>query len=225
MECHGSAAERHRRVEASPGDRVHTDLDDVGLIVRSQREPEIFGVLFERHAESMLAFFARRTLDAESAAELVAETFAEAFASRTRFRDQGADGAAWLYGIGRNLLSRYFRNGAVDARARRRLGMPERSVGESDFERIEELIDFEKLGDRIRVAMATLPEAQRDAVTLRVIDGRGYREVAEELGCTETVARARVSRGLRRMASEIEIERDEEPIELETRRWKRRSTT
>ena len=32
------------------------------------------------------------------------EDIAEAFASRTRFRDQGADGAAWLYGIGRNLL-------------------------------------------------------------------------------------------------------------------------
>jgi RNA polymerase sigma-70 factor (ECF subfamily) len=204
---------------------VHTDLDDVGLIVRSRHEPEVFGVLFERHAEPMLAFFARRTLDAESAAELVAETFAEAFASRARFRDQGADGAAWLYGIGRHLLSRYFRTGAVDARARRRLGMPERSVGESDYERIEELIDFEELGDRIRVALAALPEGQRAAVTLRVIEGRTYRDTAEALGCTETVARARVSRGLRRIASDIEAEREGEPIELETRRWKRRSTT
>lgn len=201
------------------------DLDDVGLIVRSQREPEVFGVLFERHAEPMLAFFARRTFDAESAAELVAETFAEAFAARGRFRDRGVDGAAWLYGIGRNLLSRYFRNGAVDARARRRLGMPERTVGESDFERIEELIDLERLGERIRDAMSALPEAQREAVTLRVIDGRSYREAADELGCTETVARARVSRGLRRIASDLEAERGEEPIELESRRWTRRSTT
>ena len=208
-----------------PGDAVHADLDDVGLIVRSQREPEVFGVLFERHAEPMLAFFARRTLDPESAAELVAETFAEAFASRGRFRDQGADGAAWLYGIGRNLLSRYFRNGAVDARARRRFGMPERTVGESDFERIEELIDFAEQGDRIREAMAGLPEGQREAVRLRVIDGRSYRETAEELGTTEIVARARVSRGLRRIASDLESGRDVEPIELESRRWTRRSTT
>ena len=204
---------------------MHADLDDVGLIVRSQREPEAFGVLFERHAETMLAFFARRTLDAESAAELVAETFAEAFASRGRFRDQGTDGAAWLYGIGRNLLSRYFRNGAVDARARRRLGMPERTVGESDFERIEDLIDFAEQGDRIREAMAALPEGQREAVRLRVIDGRSYRETAEELGTTEVVARARVSRGLRRIAGDLDAESHKEPIELETRRWKRRSTT
>jgi hypothetical protein len=35
----------------------------------------------------------------------VAETFAEAFSSRRRFRDEGVDGAGWLYGIGKHLLS------------------------------------------------------------------------------------------------------------------------
>ena len=204
---------------------MSSDLDDVELILRSRHEPELFGVLFERHAEPMLAFFAHRTLDPEAAAELVAETFAEAFSSRARFRDQGVDGAAWLFGIGRNLLSRYFRNGAVEARARRRLGMPERTVGEGDYERIEELIDFEDVGRQVRAALSGLPEDQREAVTLRVIDGRPYREVAEELGCTETTARARVSRSLRRIATRLEAAREETPIELERQRWKRRSTT
>jgi RNA polymerase sigma-70 factor (ECF subfamily) len=200
-------------------------LDDAELILRSSREPELFGVLFERHAEPMLAFFARRTLDAETAAELVAETFAEAFSSRSRFRDQGVDGAGWLYGIGKHLLSRYFRTGAVEARARRRLGMPERTVNDDDYERIEELIDFERVGDVILEALSTLPEEQRRAVRLRVIDGSSYRRVAETLGCTEATARARVSRGLRRIASQIKPTEDDEPIELEQRRWQRRSTT
>ena len=204
---------------------MYEDLDDIGLIVRSRHEPEAFGTLFQRHAEAMLAFFARRTLDAESAAELVAETFAEAFSSRERFRDQGVDGAGWLYGIGRHLLSRYFRSGAVDARARSRLGMPERSVTESDYERIEELIDFEPLGGEIRAALSALSEDQREAVTLRVIDGHSYREVADALGCTEPTARARVSRGLKQIATRIETDGAGAPIELEKQRWKRRSTT
>ena len=204
---------------------MHEDLDDVGLIVRSRHEPELFGVLFERHAEAMLGFFARRTLDAEAAAELVAETFAEAFSARQGFRDQGVDGVGWLYGIGRHLLSRYFRSGAVDARARSRLGMPERSVTEGDYERIEELIDFEPLGGEIRAALSALSEDQREAVTLRVIDGHSYRQVAEELGCTEPTARARVSRGLKQIATRIETDEAGAPIELENRRWNRRSTT
>jgi RNA polymerase sigma-70 factor, ECF subfamily len=52
--------------------------DDVELIVRSWDEPEAFGVVFERHAETLLGYFARRTLDPEAAAELTAETFAQA---------------------------------------------------------------------------------------------------------------------------------------------------
>ena len=143
---------------------VHEGLDDAELILRSSREPELFGLLFERHAEAMLAYFARRTLDAESAAELVAETFAEAFSSRRRFRDEGVDGVGWLYGIGKHLLSRYFRAGAVEARARRRLGMPERTVSDDDYDRIEELIDFERFGEALAEAMSVLPEEQREAV-------------------------------------------------------------
>lgn len=180
------------------------DWDDVELIVRSWDEPEAFGMVFERHAETLLGYFARRTLDPETAAELTAETFAQAFASRKRFRDQGLGAIGWLYGIARHQLGRFFRTGAVDARARRRLGMPEREVSADDYERIEEMIDFEQVGRAIGQAFSTLSEEQREALTLRVIEGRPYREVAAELRCSEATARARVSRGLKRLASLVD---------------------
>ena len=180
------------------------DWDDVELIVRSWDEPEAFGMVFERHAETLLGYFARRTLDPETAAELTAETFAQAFASRKRFRDQGLGAIGWLYGIARHQLGRFFRTGAVDARARRRLGMPEREVSADDYERIEEMIDFEQVGRAIGQAFSTLSEEQREALTLRVIEGRPYREVAAELRCSEETARARVSRGLKRLASLVD---------------------
>ena len=183
---------------------MHDERSDVELIVRSWEEPEAFGAVFERHAEELLGYFARRTLDPEAAADLVAETFAEAFASRRRFRDQGLGGTGWLYGIARHQLSRYFRHGAVDSRARRRLGMPERDLSPQDYDRIEELIDFAAVGKAIAEAFELLTEEQRDALRLRVIEARPYREVAELLGVTEETARARVSRGLRRLASSLD---------------------
>jgi len=103
--------------------------------------------------------------------------------------------------------------------------MPERTVNDDDYDRIEELIDFERVGEALVEAMNTVPEEQREALRLRVIDGRSYAEVAAELGCTEPTARMRVSRGLRRIASLIETDGSDEPIELERRRWQRRSTT
>ena len=185
--------------------------DDVELIVRSWDEPEAFGVVFERHAETLLGYFARRTLDPEAAAELTAETFAQAFASRRRFRDHGLGAIGWLYGIARHQLGRFHRNGAVDARARRRLGMPEREVSPEDYERIEEMIDFEQIGRAIAQAFSVLSEEQREALTLRVIEGRPYREVAESLRCSEETARARVSRGLKRLGRLIDVPVGTEP--------------
>ena len=169
---------------------------DTQLLIASRTEPEAFTELYRRHAEDLLRYFARRTLDPETAAELTAETFAEAFASRATYRDQGVNGVAWLYGIARHRLGRFFRSGRVDAAARRKLGMPERDLPSEDYERIEDLIDFAP----IREALETLSPDQREAMRLRVIDGLGYAEVAELLKCTEQNARQRVSRGLKKLA-------------------------
>lgn len=184
---------------------MYEDLSDAEVLRVSRDEPEAFGAFYERHAEAILRYFARRTLDPEAAAELTAETFAEAFASRRRYRDQGRGGLVWLYGIGRHLLSRYFRTGSVEAKARHRLGMPDRGISDEDYERIEELIDFEQVGRAIANAFTFLSEEQREALTLRVIEGRPYAEVAEQLSCTEETARARVSRGLRRLARVLDV--------------------
>jgi RNA polymerase sigma-70 factor (ECF subfamily) len=179
---------------------VPEERTDTELLIASRTEPEAFTELYRRHAEDLLRYFARRTLDPETAAELTAETFAEAFASRANYRDQGVNGVAWLYGIARHRLGRFFRNGKVDAAARRKLGMPERDLPSEDYERIEDLIDFAPIREALAEALETLSPDQREAMRLRVIDGLGYAEVAQRLKCTEQNARQRVSRGLRKIA-------------------------
>jgi RNA polymerase sigma factor (sigma-70 family) len=179
---------------------VPEERTDTQLLIASRTEPEAFTELYRRHAEDLLRYFARRTLDPETAAELTAETFAEAFASRATYRDQGVNGVAWLYGIARHRLGRFFRSGRVDAAARRKLGMPERDLPPEDYERIEDLIDFAPIREALAEALETLSPDQREAMRLRVIDGLGYAEVAERLKCTEQNARQRVSRGLKKLA-------------------------
>jgi RNA polymerase sigma-70 factor, ECF subfamily len=179
---------------------VEDQRSDSELLTVSATEPGAFAVLYRRHAEDLLRYFARRTLDPESAAELTAETFAQAFASRKTYRDTGANGVAWIYGVARHQLSRFFRSGRVDAAARRRLGMPERDLPPADYERIEDLVDFEPIRGAIADALETLREDHREALRFRVIEGLSYPEVARRLRCSEDNARQRVSRGLRRLA-------------------------
>jgi len=176
------------------------ERSDTELLLASRAEPVAFVELYRRHAEDVLRYFARRTLDPEAAAELTAETFAEAYASRRNYRDTGANGVAWLYGIARHQLGRFFRTGTIDAAARRRIGIAREALPADDYERIEELVDLAPIREALVEALETLADEQRDALRLRVIDGLGYPEVAARLGCAEAAARQRVSRGLRRIA-------------------------
>ncbi len=190
--------------------RNHTATIDVGeqvdertdteLLLASRADPAAFVELYRRHAEDLLRYFARRTLDPEAAAELTAETFAEAFASRRNYRDTGVNGVAWVYGIARHQLSRFYRTGSIEAKARGSLGMNVRDLPAEDYERIEELVDLGPIREALVEALATLGDEQRAALQLRVIDELSYPDVASRLGCAEAAARQRVSRGLRRIA-------------------------
>ena len=188
---------------------------DSELLTVSATEPGAFAVLYRRHAEDLLRYFARRTLDPEAAADLTAETFAQAFASRTTYRDTGTNGVAWIYGVARHQLGRFFRSGRIDRAARRKLGMPERELPPADYERIEDLIDFAPIRGAVAEALGSLREDHREALRFRVIEELGYPEVARRLGCSEQNARQRVSRGLRRLALVLQEQGVQPSVETE----------
>jgi RNA polymerase sigma-70 factor, ECF subfamily len=165
-----------------------------------------FADLYAAHARDLLIFFTRRTFDIEAARDLTAETFAQAFQHHSRFRGStDAEAGAWLYGIARHQLSRYARTGRVRRKAVERLGIQMPSVSSDDYERIVELAGLAELRGRVAVAFSDLSGDQRDALRLRVIDERSYDEVARSLGVSEQTARARVSRGLRRLADALDL--------------------
>src|SRR5579862_1178416 len=83
--------------------------DDAAVIESSQREPERFAVLFDRHAPHIHRYLARRA-GREVADDLVAETFLTAFAKRDRYDLSYTDARPWLYGIATNLVGRHRRD-------------------------------------------------------------------------------------------------------------------
>jgi RNA polymerase sigma factor (sigma-70 family) len=178
---------------------------DEELLVASGEEAEEFVCFYDRTLPGLLRFFARRTLDGQVAADLTAETLADAFVSRHRFRDRGnGSAAAWLHTIAQRKLERFVKRRRVADRARRRLGLERLELEPDDIERVEALIDFEQVGRAVAVAFNELRPRQREALRLRVIEGRSYAEIAGVLGCSEDVVRARVSRGLKRLATQLE---------------------
>jgi RNA polymerase sigma-70 factor (ECF subfamily) len=178
-----------------PWDRKSDDE----LLKASRAHPAAFGAFYRRHEERLLRYFLGRVGDAEVAADLTAETFAAALGASRRFRARREPAAAWLFGIARNTLAMSRRRGRVEARARRRLGMPRLELTDELVERIEALgADVELLDG--------LPPDQEQAVRARIVDEREYAEIAKDLRCSEAVVRKRVSRGLAAVRQRIEEE-------------------
>jgi RNA polymerase sigma factor (sigma-70 family) len=163
-----------------------------------------FAQLYERNSKRVLAFFARRVLDPELALDLTAETFAEAFLARERFRGRSEqDARSWLFGIARHQLSQYWRRGAAERRAIRRLGVSVPELSQADHDRVEELAASADLRAAARNGLSELSDGVRAAVQLRIVDELPYADVAGRLSISEGAARARVSRGLRALAGTL----------------------
>ena len=181
------------------------ELSDGALLVLSGSDSAAFGEFYDRHIADVLRFFYRRTLCAETAADLAAETFAAAYASRRRFRDVGAPARAWLFKIAQRRLARAARGRAIEMKYRRRLGISRSEVDDESLERIEALVDLDPLRGALADAFGSLASTQADAVRLRVVEGLPFRDVAERLGCTEVAARVRVSRAMTQLATRLEV--------------------
>jgi RNA polymerase sigma-70 factor (ECF subfamily) len=173
--------------------------------------------LYDRHAETILAFVVRRTWEPEVAVDILAETFAVALEGRRRFRGQGDEAAlAWLYGIARHCLADHFQRTGAQRRALTRLGIERRPLTDIEYERIEELAGSRELRDHIAEKLEALPVDQREAVRLRVVEEQDYRTLANALDISQDTARARVSRGLQALRVAIDAVTAEHSLQRST---------
>ena len=171
-------------------------ISDDDLLVSD--DPEDFGIFYDRHVRNVLAYFARRTVNPDVAADLTAETFASALTARRRYKPGKAPAGAWLFAIAARRLSDYQRHGHVEARAQRALAMRRVPVAAEDADMIR------LLADDVAISMLTeLPGDQKVAVRARVVDGDDYAEIARREHVGEAAVRQRVSRGLATLRSRI----------------------
>lgn len=163
---------------------------DEELLVLALRDEAAFAEFYARYERPVAAFFVRAVGSGEVAADLTAEVFAQALSSVERFDPSLGSADGWLFGIARNLLARSRERGRVENRARKALGMPVLTLDEEVIDRIE------AVGSGALELLKGLPADQRDALTARVVGEHSYAEIAQELRCSESVARKRVSRAL-----------------------------
>lgn len=173
---------------------------DGDVIRRSCYEPELFALVFRRHAAS-IARYAGRRLGPGPAEDIVAETFLAAFRQRDRYDVARPDARPWLFGIAGNLIRRHCRDEARMLVALERTGVD--PVAESFAEQAEARLAAGAAGRAVAAALAALDPDQRDVVLLITWAELTYDQAAEALGVPEGTVRSRMNRARTRLRAAL----------------------
>ncbi len=169
--------------------RPVADEVEGSLLVRAAREGDrrAFGELYDRYGRMVHGILLSR-LPPHEVEDLVQEVFLTALTRLSSLRDPAAFGP-WLATIARNR--------AADQRRRRRehIELAEDAAAENP-------VDPEALA--VLAALRTLPEAYRETLALRLVEGMTGPEIAARTGLTPASVRVNLHRGMRLLRERLQ---------------------
>lgn len=166
---------------------------------------DAFGELYRRHAREVWAVAYGRWLDADLAMDIAHEAFLRYWKSASGGAGP-AEGAviqnprAWLLRVARNLAEDH----AKSAFRRNGTQAPEHLAAiRSGDEQPAELLERAELHAQVRAALAELPPADREILTLRYALDADAPKIAETLGVQVSAVHMRLSRARTRLAEKL----------------------
>lgn len=146
--------------------------------------------IVERHAPA-LGRYAVRLGVTDDVEDVVQETFIRAFSALDGFRSDSSL-RTWLFTIARRLVIDRRRSAA----RRGRDVEVEDEHAASGYDALDALV-ADEMSQRMNGALARLSRMQREVFTLRVQEGRSYKEIAEILDSSEGAARVHYHNAMR----------------------------
>lgn len=174
---------------------------DAALVIESHDEPARFGALFDRHADAVFRYLARR-IGPDDAADLVADVFVAAFEARFRYAEEFPSARPWLYGIASNLLGKHLRRRAVELRMLDRLAARREPYDHGDT--VADHIDARRRVGAMASLLDALPAGERDVLLLFAWEELTYAEIAAALDIPVGTVRSRLNRTRRRLRAAVD---------------------
>src|SRR5499427_5493702 len=179
-----------------------SDPSDAEVIRRSASEPEAFGLIYDRHAATLLRFLGRRA-GAKIAEGLVGDLFRIAFERRKAFDAARETALPWLYGIGSHLLLKHRRSEARRLRASARMAA---DSPRTDWRARAAALDARVSISRVADAIESLPDEEREPLLLFAWEELSYHHVAEALELPIGTVRSRLNRARAHLRELLELD-------------------
>jgi RNA polymerase sigma-70 factor (ECF subfamily) len=172
------------------------ETGDAALVVAIARwREDALAEAYRRHGGAVFSL-ARRVLgDAAAAEEVTQEVFLRLWHEPERFDADRGSLRSFLLVQAHGRAVELVR---AELARRRREEKDARATATAGYDLEHEVLDL-AMADRMRQALASLPEEERRAIELAYFGGHTYRRVAELLSQPEGTVKSRIRAGLRRL--------------------------
>jgi RNA polymerase sigma-70 factor (ECF subfamily) len=187
-----TAVLEHPRVTETPK-IVHDS--DAALVAASQRgDADSFGQLYQRYARLVHGILLARVRPTE-VEDLVQDVFLRALPRLHNLRDVSRFGA-WLAAIARNIATDHYRHSHTQPETSGDASDPDEQPAKSGFSAGNEAAE-------ILECIRALPEAYRETLILRLVEGMTGPEISERTGLSPGSVRVNLHRGMRQLREKL----------------------
>lgn len=182
-------------------------LDDQHLIrLIAHARPEALGELYERYGRLVFSLAVNAVGDPSTAEEITQDVFMRVWERAGQYRADQAAVSTWLTSI--------VRHRAIDQLRRQGVRVEAQSIAWADVapqkepaaERPEQAVEQSIERQRVRAAVARLPEEQKQVLALAYFQGRSQAEIAEALGLPLGTVKTRIRLAMDKLRVSLQAE-------------------
>jgi len=174
-----------------------------GLIVKvaAERDREAFVELFDHFAPRLKGYLMKQGADAALAEEIAQDVMVTLWRKADLFDPKKSSASTWLYRVARNRrIDRLRRQKTAE------LDPEEPALQPTPLPDVADEMDARLREERVRAALARLPDEQREVVRLAFFIGQSHSEIAESTGLPLGTVKSRIRLAFGRLRQLIEAD-------------------
>ncbi len=179
-------------------------VDRVGELLRRVAEGDqtAFARVYDMLSGRVFGLILRVLVDRSQSEEVLQEVFLEVWQSASRFAPNRGQGRSWILTIAHRRAVDRVRASQASTDRDVRAGVRELGVGQDG---VAEQVELRIEGERVATALATLPDPQREALTLAYYGGYSQSEISALVGAPLGTVKTRMRDGLSRLRTEMGV--------------------
>lgn len=181
----------------------HNQPDTAGLLKRARRfDQEALIWIYQNYHDAIFRHICHHLANPQTAEDLTSEVFRRFLQALQNGSGPTRHLSGWLYRVAHNLIVDEVRR--QKHRDHESLHGTLRDTLRDDGDTLEHLVGHSLTAERVRQALLTLTDDQRQVIILKFLDGQSNAEVAAITGKTVGAVKALQHRGLSALRAELE---------------------